>query len=58
MNNEENEREEKREEELAKESIRENHHLHVRESDDMPSILRGRGPQENMAVGYDALEDL
>lgn len=49
---------EKREKNLVEESILENHHKHVREMDDMPEHLRGKGPQENMDIGYDALEDL
>lgn len=31
---------------------------HHRDLDDMPSSYRGRGPQENSAIGYDALEDI
>jgi len=33
-------------------------HRHNRELEDMPSSYRGRGPQENSDIGYDALEDL
>ena len=33
-------------------------HKHSRILDDMPDSYRGRGPQENSAIGYDALEDL
>ncbi len=33
-------------------------HRHHRDLDDMPSSYRGRGPQENTAIGYDSLEDI
>lgn len=50
--------EKKKEEQLTEEALTAERHRHFRESDDMPGQLRGRGPQENSAIGYDALEDL
>lgn len=45
--------------EVKKEHIEEETvHKHHRDLDDMPSSYRGRGPQENTAIGYDALEDI
>lgn len=50
----ESENEEVKKDHLEENVISRHHH----EADDMPSSYRGQGPQENMSIGYDALEDI
>lgn len=50
-------KEEEKEHRLVKEKLEEDKHKH-RRPEDMPGQFTGRGPQENSALGYDALEDI
>lgn len=49
---------EEKEHRLVKEKLEEDNNRGKRKSHNMPGQFSGRGPQENSALGYDALEDI